>query len=311
MAAFLLKRILQAIPVLLGVAFITLLLFDVAGGDPCLTKLGKAPTEAQVQQCHEELGLDLPLFAQYTRFLGQVITLDFGVSWTYDTPVREIFIRGIGPTLSLSVPAFLIGSFIAVVLALLVSFYRGGLLDRVVTAGAIAGISVSSLIYILVGQWLLADQWKLFPIWGYEYGPGAITFVALPVLIWVALSVGTDVRYFRTVALEEIGRDYVRTARAKGISEGKVLFKHVLKNCSVPIITRMTIIVPFLITGSFLMEIFFGIPGLGSTLYTAVTNSDLPVVKALTMLGATLYVIFNIVADVLYAALDPRIRVGG
>lgn len=311
MAAFVLKRILQAIPVLLGVAFITLVLFDVAGGDPCLTKLGKAPTEAQVQQCHEELGLDLPLLAQYTRFLGQVVTLDFGVSWTYDTPVREIFVRGIGPTLSLSVPAFLIGSFIAVVLALLVSFYRGGLLDRVVTAGAIAGISVSSLIYILVGQWLLADQWKLFPIWGYEYGPGAVTFVALPVLIWVALSVGTDVRYFRTVALEEIGRDYVRTARAKGITEGRVLFKHVLKNCSVPIITRMTIIVPFLITGSFLMEIFFGIPGLGSTLYTAVTNSDLPVVKALTMLGATLYVIFNIVADVLYAALDPRIRVGG
>ena len=309
MLAFLLKRVLQAIPVLLGVAFITLVLFDVAGGDPCLTKLGKAPTEAQVERCHEELGLDLPLAAQYVRFLGQVVTLDFGESWTYDTPVREIFIRGIGPTLSLSVPAFLIGSFIAVVLALLVSFYRGGLLDRVVTAGAIAGISVSSLIYILVGQWLLADKWKLFPIWGYEYGPGAITFVALPVLIWVALSVGTDVRYFRTVALEEIGRDYVRTARAKGIPERTVLFKHVLKNCSVPIITRLTIIVPFLITGSFLMEIFFGIPGLGSTLYAAVTNSDLPVVKALTMLGATLYVIFNIVADVLYAALDPRIRV--
>ena len=308
MTGYVLKRILQAIPVLLGVAFITLVLFDVAGGDPCLIKLGKNPSEIEVQMCHDELGLDLSLPEQYLRFLGQIVTFDFGESWSHDTPVREIFARGIGPTLSLSVPAFLIGSFIAVILALLVSFYRASLLDRVVTAGAIAGISVSSLIYILVGQWLLADQWKLFPVWGYEYGFGAVTFVALPILIWVALSVGTDVRYFRTVALEEIGQDYVRTARAKGISENAVLFKHVLKNCSVPIITRMTIIVPFLITGSFLMEIFFGIPGLGSTLYTAVTNSDLPVVKALTMLGATLYVIFNIIADVLYATLDPRIR---
>jgi peptide/nickel transport system permease protein len=135
-----------------------------------------------------------------------------------------------------------------------------------------------------------------------------VFFVALPVLIWIVLSVGTDVRYFRTVILEEIGRDYVRTARAKGLSETTVLFGHVLRNSMIPIITRLTIIIPFLFTGSFLLEIFFGIPGLGSTLYTAITSSDLPVVKAFTMLGAVLYVFFNIVADVLYAVFDPRIR---
>lgn len=308
MIAFILRRVFYSIPVILGVAFITLMLFDVAGGDPCLVKLGKNPSVEEVNLCHAQLGLDDPLPLQYLEFLRQTVMFDFGDSWSHDTPVRTIFARGLGPTLSLSVPAFLIGSAIAVVLAILVAFFRGTLIDRVVTAGAIAGISVSSLIYILVGQWLLADQLKLFPIWGYEYGFGAITFLALPVTIWVLLTVGTDVRYFRTVALEEIGQDYVRTARAKGLAERQVLFKHVLKNCSVPIITRMTIIVPFLITGSFLMEIFFGIPGLGSTLYTAITNSDLPVVKALTMVGSVLYIIFNIVADVLYASLDPRIR---
>ncbi|MCB9764930.1 MAG: ABC transporter permease [Alphaproteobacteria bacterium] len=308
MIVFILRKLATAVPVLLGVAFITLVLFDVAGGDPCLIKLGKNPSEEEVQLCHQALGLDQGLFWQYLDFLRQTATLDFGESWSYDTPVREMFARGLGPTLSLTVPAFLLGSAIAVALALLVAFYRGTWLDRVVTAGAIAGISVSSLIYILVGQWLFADQLKLFPIWGYEFGPRAVSFLALPILIWIALSVGTDVRYFRTVALEEIGQDYVRTARAKGISELRVLFVHVLRNCAVPIVTRMTVIMPFLITGSFLMEIFFGIPGLGSTLYTAITNSDLPVVKALTMLGATLYVLFNILADVLYAVFDPRIR---
>jgi peptide/nickel transport system permease protein len=308
MIAFLSRRILYSIPVLLGVAFITLWLFHIAGGDPVAIKLGKNPSPAEVEALRLELGLHDIFLVQYFSYIKQMLVLDFGVSWSDNTPVREIFRRGLFPTLSLSVPAFLIGSSAAVCISLIVASYRGSFLDRVVTAGAIAGISVSSLIYILVGQWLLADQWKLFPIWGYEYGPGAIYFVALPIIIWVVLSVGTDVRYFRTVVLEEINQDYVRTARAKGLSETRVLFVHVLRNSAIPIITRMTIIVPFLITGSFLLEIFFGIPGLGSTLYTAIQNSDLPVVKAFTMLGAILYVFFNIVADVLYALVDPRIK---
>ncbi|MEL6343680.1 MAG: ABC transporter permease [Myxococcota bacterium] len=308
MISFLVRRTLYALPVLLGVALLTLLLFNVAGGDPAAMKLGKNPSPAEVEALRATLGLDQPFLMQYLDFLRQIVTLDFGTSWTDNTPVREIFWRGVGPTLSLSLPAFSIGSLIAVSVSLLVAFYRGSVLDRVTTVMAIAGISVSSLVYILVGQWLLAERWKLFPIWGYEYGGGAIFFLALPILIWVLLSVGTDVRYYRTVTLEEINRDYVRTARSKGLSERRVLFVHVLRNCAVPIITRMTIAIPFLITGSFLMEIFFGIPGLGSTLYTAITSSDLPVVKAFTMLGAVLYVIFNILADVLYATFDPRIR---
>ena len=308
MIVFLIRRILYAIPVLLGVAFITLWLFHMAGGDPVAIKLGKNPSPAEVEALRLELGLHDSFLMQYVTFIKQLLVLDFGISWADNTPVRQIFRRGVIPTLSLSLPAFLIGSGVAVCLSLIVASYRGSLLDRVVTAGAIAGISVSSLIYILVGQWLLADQWKLFPIWGYEYGPGALYFVALPIIIWIVLSVGTDVRYFRTVVLEEINQDYVRTARAKGLSEARVLFVHVLRNSAIPIITRMTIIIPFLITGSFLLEIFFGIPGLGSTLFTAIQNSDLPVVKAFTMLGATLYVFFNIVADVLYAAVDPRIK---
>lgn len=307
MTRFLLRKVLYAIPVLLGVALITLWLFHVAGGDPVSVKLGKNPDPAEVEALRVELGLTDGFFWQYLGFLKQIVTFDYGTSWTDNTPVREIFWRGLGPTLSVSVPAFVLGATLAVFISLFVSIVRGSLADRVTTAGAIAGISVSSLIYILLGQWLLADQLKLFPIWGYEYGLGAVNFVMLPILIWILLSVGTDVRYFRTVMLEEIGRDYVRTARAKGLSETRVMLVHVLRNSAIPIITRLTITVPFLITGSFLLEVFFGIPGLGSTLFTAISASDLPVVKAFTMLGALLYVFFNIVADVLYALVDPRI----
>lgn len=307
MTRFLIRRVLYAIPVLLGVALITLWLFHVAGGDPVAVKLGKNPDPAEVEALREQMGLTRGFLWQYVDFLRQVVTFDFGTSWKDDTPVAQIFWRGLGPTLSVSLPAFGIGAVVSVLISLFVSVMRGSLADRVTTAAAIAGISVSSLIYILLGQWLLADQLKLFPIWGYEYGLGAVSFVMLPILIWVLLSVGTDVRYFRTVMLEEIGRDYVRTARAKGLPESRVLLVHVLRNSAIPIITRLTITIPFLITGSFLLEVFFGIPGLGSTLYTAITASDLPVVKAFTMLGALLYVIFNILADLLYALVDPRI----
>ncbi len=308
MIRFLVRRIGYAIPVLLGVALITLFLFDVAGGDPVAIKLGKNPDPTEVARLRDELGLNGNFVVRYLDFLRQTVTFDFGRSWADDTPVREVFWRGLGPTLSVSVPAFTLGALLAIGISLLVALYRGSVLDRTVTALAVAGISVSSLVYILLGQWLLADQWKWFPVWGYAYGPGAVVFVALPVIIWVSLSVGTDVRYFRTVVLEEVGRDYVRTARAKGLPTRRVLLGHVLPNSLIPIITRLTIGLPFLVTGSFLLEIFFGIPGLGSTLYTAITSSDLPVVKAFTMLGSVLYIVFNIVADVLYAWVDPRIR---
>jgi len=308
MIQFLVRRIAYTIPVVLGVALITLFLFDVAGGDPVAIKLGKNPDPTEVARLREELGLDGNFLVRYVDFLLQTVTFDYGRSWADDTPVREVFLRGLGPTLSVSLPAFGIGALLAIAISLVVALYRGSILDRTVTALAVAGISISSLVYILLGQWLLADQWKWFPVWGYSYGPGAVVFVALPVIIWVSLSVGTNVRYFRTVVLEEIEQDYVRTARAKGLSDFRVLVGHVLPNSLIPIITRLTIMVPFLITGSFLLEIFFGIPGLGSTLFTAITNSDLPVVKAFTMLGSVLYIFFNIVADVLYAWVDPRIR---
>jgi len=308
MVPFIIRRVLYSIPVLLGVAFITLFLFNKAAGDPAAIRLGKNPKPEAVKQLRKEMGLDDSFAKQYVRFLGQTVSFDYGRSWTDNTPVRRIFTRGIGPTLSLSFPAFTLGALLAISLALFVAFYRGSPADKALTALAIGGISISSLIYILVGQWLLAENLKLFPIWGYETGVGAVQFLMLPILIWVVLSVGTDLRYFRTVALEEIGRDYVRTARSKGQTEKRILFTHVLRNCSIPIITRLTIILPFLITGSFLLEIFFGIPGLGSTLYNAIANSDLPVVKAFTMIGTILYVFFNILADVLYGTFDPRIR---
>jgi len=387
MISFIIRRTLYAIPVLLGVAFLTVVLFHVAMGDPAKANAGKGASPQLIDQKRVDMGLAQearwcsietvnekavsevdpvvecgrtycseeedgvaclrdsceteiaaldgscrefvdeteeteldrfhqaslshmpnPLFVQYKNFLVETATLNLGRSWITETPVTEIFLRGIGPTLSLSIPAFILGSLLAIALSLLVAYFRGRPIDRMVTTAAIAGISVSSLVYILFGQWLLAGELKLFPIWGFEYGPSAVFFLALPICIWILLSVGTDIRYYRTVALEEINQDYVRTARAKGLSEPVILFKHVLRNCSVPIITRMTIAIPFLIMGAFLLEIFFGIPGLGSVLYVAIFDSDFPVIKAFTMMGAILYVIFNILADVLYAYFDPRIR---
>ena len=315
MIAYIIRRLLVSIPIVLGVAFIVLIIFNVAGGDPVDMMMGKNTDQNALKALIEKHHLDKPLIlgvdSRYTRLLLSTVTFDFADSFAEKRPVRDIFAERLMPTLFLSVPAFLAGALIAILLSLFIAFYRGSLADFVVTFVAIGGISISSLLYILYGQAYLAHEWKLFPVWGFDSNIlRAIVFLALPVTIWVSLALGADIRYFRTVVLDQIRQDYVRTAKSIGHTDRTILLRHVLRNCWIPILTRLIVQVPFLITGSFLLEIFFGIPGLGTCLFNAISASDFPVLSAFTMLGSLLYVFFNLLSDVAYAVVDPRVKLG-
>jgi peptide/nickel transport system permease protein len=190
----------------------------------------------------------------------------------------------------------------------LVAYFRGGWIDRIVVVLCVIGMSVSILAYILFGQYVFAYKLGWFPILGYESDWGQrFYYVALPAIIWVTVGLGYDVRFYRTAILEEVGQDYVRTARAKGLKETRVVFKHVLKNSMVPILTNVVIEIPQLILGSLLLERFFGIPGVGSLTIDALNNSDFPVIRAMTILGALLFIFGNLLTDVMYVLVDPRV----
>jgi peptide/nickel transport system permease protein len=306
--AYVVRRLLYGIPIFLGITLVTFLLFHVVSGDPALVLAGKTATPERLAEIRKEIGTDRPLAEQYVRFLGEAVTLDFGRSWQSKQRVSTLIGDGIGPSLSLALPAFLLEVALAVSLALVCAFRRGSPADVTIVVLAVAGISIPSLAYIIFGQYYLGYEWKLFPLFGYERGLGAVPFLLLPILIWVALAVGSEVRFYRAVMLEEMRQDYVRTAAAKGLPTRSILFRHILKNASIQIVTRVVIVIPFLITGSLLIEMFFGIPGLGTRTVEALHRNDFPVIKAMVVFGSILYIAFSILTDVLYAVLDPRIR---
>ncbi len=308
MWAYILRRTLQAVPTLIGVTMIVFLLFNVVADDPARTKLGPKATPEAVAALSAELGTDKPLHIQYLRFLGESASLDFGDSWSTNRPVGEMLEDGLVPSVTVTLPAFFIATMLAVALALFCAFYRDSVADRTTVIAAVAGMSISSLAYIIFGQYFVAFEWNLLPIFGHEVSLRGIVFLFLPWIIWIALSFGSEVRFFRTAMLEEMSQDYVRTAAAKGLGTRKILFKHILKNAMIPVITRVVITIPFLFVGSLLLEKFFGIPGLGDLSYQAIIENDFPVIKAITIFGALLYIIFNLISDVLYAVVDPRVR---
>ena len=308
MTTYVLRRLLLALPILFGILTVTFLLFHVVGGDPALQRAGKYADAEKLARIRHQLGTDRPMLEQYGRFLVSSATFDFGTSWTEQRPVLEMMAEGAGPSLSLAAPAFLLEVVLAVSLALFCAFFRGTLVDRLTVVLAVAGMSVPGLAYILFGQKYLAHEWKLFPIYGFEPLPGGAVFLALPALIWVALAVGSEVRFYRAVMLEEMAQDYVRTAAAKGLPARRILFGHVLKNSMIQVVTRVVISIPFLILGSLLLEVFFGIPGLGNKTVEAVNRSNFPVVQAFVVVGSVLYIAFSILTDVCYALVDPRVR---
>lgn len=306
---YIIRRLLYLIPVLLGVCALIFFLFNVVAGDPTALLLGKHASAEQMAELREQLGLNKSLFAQYFDVVKSAFTFDFGRSWSTKQLISNMIVQGAIPSLTLSIPAFFIATVTSIIFAVIVAYYRGKGIDLFIRVTCIAMMSISSLVYILVFQYLLAFKWGLFEISGYEYGfPNFLYYVSLPVIIWVVLSLGPDIRFYRTIILDEIYQDYVRTARAKGLSEKVILFKHVLRNAMIPILTYTVVQLPFLLLGALLLESFFSIPGLGGMTITALNSSDFPVLKAITILSAVAYIIFTLIQDILYTFVDPRVK---
>ncbi len=309
MTNYIIRRLLYLIPVLLGVSFLIFLLFNVVAGDPTAVLLGKNATARQMEELREQLGLNKPLFMQYLDVVKSAFTFDFGRSWATKQEITYMLKQGAYPSLTLTIPAFVISTVLSLFISLFVAYYRGKGIDLFIRFLCIAGMSVSALAYILGFQWLFAYKLGWFEISGFEYGfPEFLPYIALPAIIWIILSLGPDVRFFRTVILDEIYQDYVRTARAKGLGEMTILLKHVLRNAMIPIITYTVIQIPFLILGALLLENFFGIPGIGGMTLNALNNSDFPVIKAMAILSSVVYIIFSLVSDILYTIADPRVK---
>ena len=306
---YIFRRLLYIIPTLLGVCLIIFFIFNVVSPDPTLTMLGKNASVEQVAKLRAELGLDRPWVLQYLDIVKSAFTFDFGRSWAGRQEISEIIKQGAIPSLTISLPAFLIAAIVAISMALVASFYRGKFIDKALVVTSVALMSISALAYILFGQWFFAFKLGWFEISGYSpVFPDLISYVLLPIIIWIFVSVGPDLRFYRTVILDEVYQDYVRTAWAKGLGEKKILFKHILKNSMISVITYVVIQIPFLILGALLLENFFSIPGLGGITLDAVNASDFPVIRAMTILSAVAYIVFSVISDVLYTVVDPRVR---
>lgn len=315
MWAFIVRRLLYNIPVYLGIIMLVMAALRV--NDPVYARLGKNASPEQIEKLKEKAGLNKNIVVQYGEFLWQVVTLDFSTeSWAM--PGRTVADRlktSIGPSLSLTLPAMVLTAIISICVGIVSSFFRGTMIDRSLVIVAVLGMSISFLVYIILGQYFGA-YWlnekldtKIFAISGYEPGiSNWATYCLLPVIISVVVAMGYDTRFYRAVMVEEIGRDYIITARAKGATKPKIMFVHMLRNAMIPIITRIMITLPFLITGSILLETFFGIPGMGQTLITAINDKDFPIIQGFTAVFAAVFIVTNILTDVMYAIVDPRVR---
>ena len=315
MLKYVLRRLWETIPTTIGILLLTFVLFNVVGGSPAEVILGKNATAESIAAFNHKWGYDKPLLlgdcslgglfdSQFGHFIGGLCKGDFGYSIENQEPVVDVLRRGVGPSLSLTVPILVGGVIVALMLALLAAAMRGGWVDRAVLVFSAVLMSVNYVIWVLAGQFFLSYKAGIFPVWGYQNA----FYLVLPVLIGIFSSLGTDVRFFRTAILDEVYKPYVLTARAKGLSGWTIMTRHVLRNALIPIVTYVSLSIPYLFTGSLLLESFFGIPGLGSVSINAIHSADMAVVRAVVVLGSLLYQFVNLVTDVLYAVLDPRIR---
>jgi len=323
MIAYLIRRILYAIPILVGVNLLTFALFFVVNtpDDMARMQLGiKRVTPEAIAKWKVQHGYDKPLLfnakadgsGKLTETIffeksASMFVFDFGYSDDGRSISREIQTRMM-PSLAIALPTFIIGLIVSISFSLLMTLFRATALDIVGVALCVLLMSVSLLFYIIGGQFLVSKLWHWVPISGYAGGLDSIKFVVLPIIIGVAGGVGSSSRWYRTIFLEEIGKDYVRTARAKGLSELRVLFRHVLKNAMIPILTGVVVVIPLLFMGSLLVESFFGIPGLGSYTIDAISAQDFSVVRAMVFLGSVLYIVGLILTDISYTVVDPRVR---
>jgi peptide/nickel transport system permease protein len=308
--AYILRRVWQFVPTLLGVVLLVFILFNWIGGDPAYILAGKISNAEHIENIRRQLGVDQPYHVQLWIFLKQIATGDFGASWATNEKVSSIFATRIGPSLMVLVPMLVIGTLLAMAAAMIVAYVRGSFTDRAIMIACTVGQSISILVYIIVLQYVLGYQLGWFPVqgWSRDFWSNLLLYAALPVLVGVIVSLAPDIRLYRSFFLEEINQDYVRTARAKGMSEPRVMSVHVLRNAAIPIVTHVLIQLPGLLAGAFLIERFFSIPGIGREVILAVERSDFPVIKAVTVYIAIATMVINLLADLLYKAVDPRVQ---
>ena len=320
MLNYLVRRVLYAIPILLGVNLLTFALFFMVNtpDDMARIHLGvKHVTADSIARWKNEHGYDKPLFvnakatgvdkATDTLFVDKslkLFALDFGSSDDGRDIAREIGTR-MWPSLAIALPTFLVGLLVYISFALLLVFFRGTRLDTAGVVLCVALMSISGLFYVIGGQYLMGKLWHWFPISGYQPGLDALKFLVMPVVVSVVGSIGDSSRFYRSLFFEEIAKDYVRTARAKGLSELRVLFRHVLGNAMIPILTGVVVVIPRLFLGSLIIESFFGIPGLG---IDAIQAQDFAIVRSMVFLGSLLYIVGLVLTDISYTLVDPRVR---
>jgi peptide/nickel transport system permease protein len=309
MAAYILRRLLQMIPTLLGVVLLVFVLFKYFGGDPAEILGGLNASPQQIHEIREQLGLNKPAWVQLAIYLKSIITLDWGRSWATNEAVSHIFATRLPATLTVMVPILILDALIALPIAMWVAYRRGSLADRVLMVVFTTALSISLLVYIILGQYLFGFQLGWFPVQGWSDSvlTNLATYAPLPVFLVVLVGIAPQTRLYRSFFLDELGQDYVRTARAKGLPERTVLFKHVLRNATIPVLTNIGLALPGVFVGSFLIEVFFSIPGLGREVILAVNRSDYPVIQAATVYLAMLTMLINLATDILYKLVDPRV----
>jgi len=310
MTAYIVRRLWQMIPTLLGVVVLVFLLFNWVGGDPAYVLAGKMSNPEQIANIRRQLGIDEPYLVQLWIFIKQIVSFDFGASWSTGESVGDILLTRLGPSLTVLIPLTILETLVAVALALGIAFVRGSLTDRAIMVACTVGMSISILVYIIVFQYVLAYKFGWFPVqgWGDNFTENLLVYSSLPILIALAVGIAPNLRLFRSFVLDEVNQDYVRTARAKGLKEGRILWIHVLRNAAIPIVTHVMSNLPGLLIGAFLLERFFSIPGIGREVILAVERSDFPVIKAITVYVAVATMVFNLLTDLIYKALDPRVQ---
>ena len=309
MAAYLLRRLWQMVPTILGVVLLVFFLFKYFGGDPAEILGGLNATPEQIAAIRQQLGLDEPVWYQLWIYLKSIVTFDWGKSWATNEAVSNLFATRLPATLTVMLPILILEVLIALPIAMWVAYRRGSLADRTIMVISTVALSISFLVYVIVGQYVFGFQLGWFPVqgWSDSVWTNLITYAPLPVLLAVAVSLAPYTRLYRTFFLDELGHDYVRTARAKGMTENTIMFKHVLRNAMIPILTNIGLALPSVFVGSFLIEVFFSIPGLGREVLLAVNRSDYPVIQAVAVYLAVLTMLINLIVDVLFKLVDPRV----
>ncbi len=323
MLVYIIRRLLYTPLIVIGVLFVTFILFRIIPGDVARTMAGKNSSPEMIEEIKHEYGFDKPLFlnikaarnesllhvfdSQFFDHFIKTVTFQFGRSWPTKQKIITIIADGAIPSLKLTIPMFIGLITISISISLLIAFVRGTVWDVSTVILCVVGMSIPMLAIILFGQYYFAGKLNWFPIQGYEQSWSGAKFFVLPAILGVISGLGGNVRFYRTVMLDEIKADYIRTAYAKGVSTPRVMFVHLLKNAMIPIITQVVLAIPFLFLGSLLLERFFGIPGLGFMMIEAIGSYDFPVINALTFIISLLFVLGQLMTDICYTLVDPRI----